>query len=208
MPSETLPTPDPGFLRDFHFSALHSSCVKQAFGEVEVPWWFKATVEAGRDPLRRQFVFRLHARIEEHERLVPMRSRMRQVHVRSARTRDHVFPVPGSVVEQFREELPRLFTNIHEQWIGLIRPLLYELDPRIGWAADGREELPRSVALDPPVPFSRTGICLGGDVVGLPRAVASPACSFCDRVFVPGDPPAWAGGNLMWVHPVCWEARC
>lgn len=219
MPVELSDTTASGFLREFNFHTLTLALVDELLGEVKRPSWLKVELEAHPEPSKRQFIFTILVTLEEHQRRVDLGpspgspTNERVLGLKRARTFVSDFPVPDSVIEQFRAKLPDMYRTWIEQAMLGNAHRFYEADPRIGWrygAAGQAGELPRSRLLDPREPFSRTGLPMlgtAGDSARDPiqEDLGSPRCPFCRDEHTWAQAPVWAGANLMWVHPDCWR---
>lgn len=207
--AETLKSPN-GFLREFHFSTLTLAIIDDLLGSVKRQPWMKFTASHVRDPLQLRFLFTIKIRLEAHQRRVQHGDHVRMVGLKYDRSFALDFSLPDSVIEEFRDEVPKMFST----WLrnGLLGSAhkFYEVDPRIGWRWDrerDRHELPVSKLFDPPERFSRTGLPVAS--IRPPDAdplAESPRCAFCRAAHSLVDPPIWAGANLMWVHRTCWRA--
>jgi hypothetical protein len=171
---------------------------------VEVPWWFKTEAKTFRDPHGLSFVFEFVADVKAHERIVDIgRGFRRHMRVRHRRMATE-FSLPRTVLEQFRDEAPRIFSLTFENFLMDLSPKIYEADPRIGWSSERNEgSLPISKIFDPRGLFSRSGL----PEETAPEHVRPPCCPFCRFPHLGGNPPVWAGANLMWVHPSCWGSK-
>lgn len=204
MPSTSLKTASPGFLRNINFSGLTDARLRTLFGEVEQPPWMKFTIHPVRDACRGETVFNLTVDIDPQRKVTLSPDGLR-VGRRHRRRRFRVsFPVPDAVMVEFGDRLSDMFGEWLERAIRSEAHKLYELDPRIGWRyeKDG-DELPRSPLFDPPGEFSRTGLPVRDEED--PTVVEYSRCPFCREVHEKPEAPIWGGANLMWVHPYCWR---
>lgn len=202
MPSTVSSVTSPGFLREINFSALANGFIQKLFGDVKKPSWMKFTISHARAALEMQTIFSLRVEIEPHRQMDVTKGGLSVGPERRRRSFQVPFEIPYSVVEQFRDELPDMFTTWLKQAIRSNAHKFYELDPRIGWRVEKPgDELSRSLLLDPLGPFSRTGerVYKGGELLVEPR------CPFCREPHVERSSPLWGGANLMWVHHHCWR---
>jgi hypothetical protein len=215
VPVELSEIASTGFLRKFNFQTLARQVMRDLWGDVAVPAWFQVTINSRPELQAQSFVFTISVRLLEHgweadlgpTRLTP--SKKRQVGLKVERGFGLEFPVPQNVIQQFKSELPTMFTKFLEGALLGNAHRLYELDPRIGWrhGFNGDPQLSTSRLLDPRGPFSRTGVPFvttapeGWDPISGHKP---PRCSFCREDHSRAEPPVWAGANLMWVHARCW----
>lgn len=219
MPVELSETIASGFLREFNFHTLTQALIDELLGEVKRPDWLKIELSAQPDALRRQFLFTIGVTLREHQRRVDLgpSSRgvadWRKLGLKRSRTFVSEFPLPESVIHEFRGDVPTMYRRWIEGALLGNAHRFYEADPRIGWrygAALARGQLPVSRLLDPREPFSRTGLPML-QTEGLSRGdpiqeeLKSPCCPFCREEHSWSQAPVWAGANLLWVHPGCWR---
>lgn len=186
--------PQSGFLREFHFSTLAKTAVLELLGDVKLPSWLSINASHVLDATTNEFVFSINVKVSPHQRLNSKHLSRRRVFLLK-------FGLQQNFIEQFREEVPKLFvTWVHKELLENAYRL-YESDPRIGWVWDGTNGLPVCPLFDPPKEFSRTGLPLAG----VEGSTSRPSCSFCRGVHTRAELPVWGGANLMWVHSRCLE---
>ena len=219
MPVELSETTASGFLREFNFQALTQALVDGLLGEVRRPDWLKIDLATAPDALQQRFVFTIHVTLGAHRRRVDLgpspeaSSDTRELGLKRHRTFVSEFPLPQSVIREFRGDLPSMYKTWVEKTLLGNAHRFYEADPRIGWrygAAGGTGELPASRLLDPREPFSRTGLPTldmadDGGRDPIVESLGPPRCPFCRGAHSWSRPPVWAGANLLWVHPGCWR---
>lgn len=112
----------------------------------------------------------------------------------------HTFKLPQSFIEQFRNDVPKVFAHWVKKVLLESAYRIYEFDPRKGWRHDGMSTLPVCPLFDPPEDFSRTGLPFESRNEG---SMVFPTCAFCGKEHTAANPPVWVGANMMWVHPEC-----
>jgi hypothetical protein len=182
----------------------------ELLGEVAAPPWLQLRLSTERHPSRFSTALHLTVQVERHVSLLPnpltRRSPIGPEPTPTFTRGPQSFSIPLQASDGLREFHERLdFMQRARQQLLDEAYLLYEFDPRVGWSFDGDGVLPSCPLLDPKPAFSRTGL-FEEDARRLgklpPRSMRS-RCPFCrDGHF---DPPIWGGGNLLWVHPVCWR---
>lgn len=189
--------------------AFLEASVKRAFGTVEVPWWMLFSVHSNEDARGRRVLVVFQLTLKEHKRILdldPGLGLRRLVELPERRKYFVEVPINFESLER-EDDVWSLFDLGFETFLRSLSRRLYEFDPRAGWSASSRGSLPTLPALDPSAPFSRTGLPAETVSASVPSHIAWPRCSFCNRAHAPSDPPVWAGGNLLWVHPACWSSR-
>ena len=207
MPSSTLQSASPGFLRDFNFSTLTQAIIEKMFGGAERPSWMRFSITSRRDERALQIVFKLCVDIEPERRVNFSTSGFRVGPSRRKRGFDVEFEVADPVIRGMRAELPELFIQWLESAMKRNAHKFYELDPRIGWRRVKKgDELPVSPLFDPPERFSRDGFPWWTEApTAVEESGIEPRCPFCREVHEEEHPPIWGGANLMWVHTHCWR---
>lgn len=208
--AEVLKSPN-GFLREFHFSTLAQAVIDDLLGSVKRQPWMKFTATSTRNVLAADFLFTITVKLEAHERRVQHGPCTWKVGLKRDRKFLLDFKVPDSVVVEFRERIPEMFSKwLRESLLGSAHKF-YEADPRIGWRWTGQRngiELPTSKLFDPPERFSRTGLPPPSirPLLSADPTATTPHCAFCRSAHTLADAPIWAGANLMWIHRSCWRA--
>jgi len=193
-------TSSSGFLRDFHFSTMANVALDELFGEVKPPLWMKFTVGHHLDPTHHNFIFTIDATFDPSLvtkvegvgfRNVPRKRKQFQFR----------FDLAQTIVQEMRDEVPKLFVKWVKKTLFENAYRMYEFDPRMGWKWEGDAYLPECPLFDPPEHFSRTGLPTEDEEGEL----FFPTCPFCGEEHTFLDPPVWAGANMMWVHEACWR---
>ena len=194
-------TSSSGFLRDFHFSTMADTALDELFGEVKPPLWMKFTIGHHLDPERFTFVFTIDVTFDPG-----LVMKVKGVELRNVpRKKKHFqfrFDLPQSIVQEMRDEVPKLFVKWVKKTLLENAYRMYEFDPRVGWRWTPQGALlPKCPLFDPPEEFSRTGLPFEDEN----GETFFPVCPFCGETHTSADPPVWIGTNMMWVHETCWR---
>lgn len=194
-------------LRDVSVPQIVSSVLPALFeellGDVECPPWLEVSLYVARNEASFLSDVFITVRVAPHQLLLPTLGSLQDPEKnlpllsRGPASIEVLIPIRDQELRQFREDLPRLFTDkIRENLLAHAHDF-YEFDPRCGWQANAvsSSALPRCPLFDPKSPFSRTG-----------WEREPLRCPFCDRQLI--EYPIWAGGNLRWVHSKCWRRVC
>lgn len=193
-------TSSSGFLRDFHFSTMAKLALDDLFGEVKPPLWMKFTIEHSLDPVRNHFTFTIDVTFDPG-----LVTRIRDIELQNVpRKRKQFqfrFDLAQGVVQEMRDEVPKVFVKWVKKTLLENAYRMYEFDPRVGWTFTGGAHLPECPLFDPPENFSRTGLPYQSDE----GMTVFPTCPFCGEEHTSADPPVWIGANMMWAHEACWR---
>lgn len=173
----------------------------EVFGELPQPGWVKFEIVNHLDIPRDAFLFTIVVHITPHSRSVVVDGRVIQSRFNRNKHFKFEFPLPRSVVEQFRSEVPKLFVKWMKETLLKNAYRIYEFDPRIGFTWEGGDGLPACPLFDPPEDFSRTGLSMEGK----DGSFLEPSCAFCGEDHTDDEAPVWGGANMMWLHRGCWR---